>query len=326
DCVTRKLPNGICLALEDILENTLSNRLDWGNMEVAQPIIASMLSQMVEALNGLIGEAVQKLCRHPNALREEQARALVESEKYRERLLGAFNRSTLAAALVNVTHQFMWAVGVGDSSAALSIADPDGSRRAHRLCDMHTLKDPQEYFRAWMCHGQGETDIIEHDLLLQLPSPYLQRLFRFLPYEGHADLTTMHKRIKTPPYYPTHELAKDLDYVIATPSVQSTDLRPFRDSDPLLMLFSDDVDHIINGYFVFGAGTSGNGDACEVVSKLLQDCPDPSGGPPWPQDTAAVERTREKSSCRCLGQSDRRTACRKTAHDDGSDTLEEQWY
>ncbi|TBU49752.1 hypothetical protein BD309DRAFT_720904 [Dichomitus squalens] len=135
DCVTRKLPNGIRLALEDILENTLSNQLDWGNMEVAQPIIASMLSQMVEALNGLIGEAVRKLCRHPNALREEQARALVESEKYRERLLGAFNRSTLAAALVNVTHQFMWAVGIvryahiEGSSRILPSVDVPWSRR-----------------------------------------------------------------------------------------------------------------------------------------------------------------------------------------------------
>ena len=115
-----KLPNGIRLALEDMVKNHLSGQLDWDNIEVAKPMITSMLSQMVESLDRLIGEAVQRLCRHPASLREEQARALIDSEKYKERLLRAFNGTTLAAALVNITHQFMWAIGVGDSSVGES--------------------------------------------------------------------------------------------------------------------------------------------------------------------------------------------------------------
>ena len=102
------------------------------------------------------------------------------------------------------------------------------------------------------------------DFALKLPSAYMRYLFRFMPYEGHADLTTMHKRIQTPPY------------VIATPSVRFTDLRPFQNNGPLLMLFSDGVDHLVDGYFVFSAGTSRNGDACDVVSRLLQDHADPA--------------------------------------------------
>ncbi len=102
------------------------------------------------------------------------------------------------------------------------------------------------------------------DFSLKLPSTYLSHLFKYLPHTGSLPLEGIPERIKTPPY------------VIATPSVQFTDLEPLKDSKPIIALYSDGVDLLVDGYVVFRRGTSSEADSTDIVAKLLQDQVDPS--------------------------------------------------
>ena len=86
-------------------------------MTQAEPVIAAMLTREVEAFDAEIRDQIQSICPDPGSLKMEQARVLAQS--HIAELLPAFNGTTLAAALVNVTHRFCWGLGVGDSSVGV---------------------------------------------------------------------------------------------------------------------------------------------------------------------------------------------------------------
>ena len=85
-----------------------------------------MLETEIKTFDKSIGQAVKKLCPNPAGLEEAQARALVE--EHSEVLQRAWSGTTLAACLVNITHRFMWAFGVGDSTV--------GERESFHSCYM----------------------------------------------------------------------------------------------------------------------------------------------------------------------------------------------
>ncbi|KAI0749458.1 protein serine/threonine phosphatase 2C [Daedaleopsis nitida] len=270
------LPGRIRSALTAIVQDDLQNQFDRTNVAEAEPIISAMLTREVEALDAEIGKRVQSLCPDPTALTEEQVRALFQ--EHPDELLRAFAGTTLSAALINITHRLVWGLGVGDSSAVLSTVDSDGKRHAQRLCVAHSLQDPEECARVIAGHPSNESGVVENgrilgwlmlpraigDFPLKLPSTYLSHLFRFLPHTGSLPIDKVPERIKTPPY------------LIATPSVQLTDLEPVWDKKPIVTLFSDGVDLLVDGYVVFRRGSSSGADPCEIVCKLLEDEVDPS--------------------------------------------------
>lgn len=107
-----KLPKRIRHALLDLIR--AHDGLDRNNVVQADSSVSEMLQTEIRTLDKSIGQAVKKLCPFPADLTEEQARALVA--EHAEVLQRAWCGTTLAAALINVTHRFMWAVGVGDST------------------------------------------------------------------------------------------------------------------------------------------------------------------------------------------------------------------
>lgn len=107
-----KLPKRIRHALLDLIR--AHDGLDRNNVVQADSSVSEMLQTEIRTLDKSIGQAVKKLCPNPADLTEEQARALVA--EHAEVLQRAWCGTTLAAALINVTHRFMWAVGVGDST------------------------------------------------------------------------------------------------------------------------------------------------------------------------------------------------------------------
>ncbi|TFK93948.1 protein serine/threonine phosphatase 2C [Polyporus arcularius HHB13444] len=273
--VAANLPGRIRDGLVGVLEKTVRKHLDRGNVAETEPSISTMLVEVVLAFDDNIGQALRDICPRPRRLSPEQRESLIEEHK--NIIFSAFNATTLSAALVNVTHGFMWAIGVGDSTIALSTADDDGTRRSTRLVKAHNFKDPDECF--YMCMNRPEeVDVIENERLLKsaamsraignyafkCPASYSKYLFKFLPWSGETDFNVLAKRIKKPPY------------MSAEPSVKFVDLQPYRSKHPVLTIFTDGVDNVVDGKWVFRPGSPSGADPCEVVSKLLQFEMDPS--------------------------------------------------
>ncbi|ETW76515.1 hypothetical protein HETIRDRAFT_455056 [Heterobasidion irregulare TC 32-1] len=74
-----------------------------------------------------------------------------------------------------------------------------------------------------------------------------------------APLETVIPRIKTPPY------------LIVEPSVQFIDLRPYWEAKPTIMLFTDGIDCLIDGYFNLTPRRNSGGNPYQIVAALLQD-------------------------------------------------------
>ncbi|ETW76506.1 hypothetical protein HETIRDRAFT_105967 [Heterobasidion irregulare TC 32-1] len=68
-----------------------------------------------------------------------------------------------------------------------------------------------------------------------------------MPTTFSTPLETVIPRIKTPPY------------LIVKPSVKFIDLRPYSEAKPTIMLFTDGVDCLIDGYFNFTLGENSGG-------------------------------------------------------------------
>ena len=158
----------------------------------------------------------------------------------------------------------------------------------------HNFKNPQEYFWLSMIHSY-DRDVIQNDRLLdsaamsrgvscmvenlmqslilytaignfvfKYRSAYTEHLFKYLPFSGETNIGALAKRIKRPPY------------MSAAPFVTFMDLRPYRRKKPLLTIFTDGVDNIVDGRWVFRPEFPSGADPCEVVAKLLGDEIDPS--------------------------------------------------
>ncbi|KAI0711971.1 protein serine/threonine phosphatase 2C [Cerioporus squamosus] len=273
--VAANLPACIRDGLVGVLEKAIHKPLDRENVAETEPSISSMLVDVVITFDDKLGQALRNICPRPRDLSTEQREALMD--KHRDIILSAFNATTLSAALVNVTHGFMWAVGVGDSTIALSIVNDDGTRRSERLVKAHNFKDPHEYF--WMCmYHPEDRDVVENDRLLgsaamsraignfafKAPSSYTKYLFKYLPWSGETDFGALAKRIRKPPY------------MSSRPDVKFVDLQSYRGKNPVLTIFTDGVDNIVDGRWVFRPGSPSGADPCEVVSRLLDGETDPS--------------------------------------------------
>lgn len=292
-----------------------NHKLDRTNIHEFGARFTAALKEHIENVDGEIGEALQEICPNPEDLTEADARELIE--RHMDVVVRAFQGTTLALALVNLDQRFMWAGGVGDSTVgesvwrrfrqlsadfgypALSTVGSDGKRKAERLCELHTFKDPKEYYRAVMAHSYDEQPLLDWedrmlgwlaiprgayslarrsqsfvlhshlhrtaigDFAMKLRASYLTNLFNFTPHGDAYQILKYAPKIVTPPY------------VIAEPSVCFLDLEPLWGEQNKLLLFTDGVDNLVDGYLVFSPEKHSGADPVNVVSALLSDEVDP---------------------------------------------------
>ncbi|KAJ7446285.1 protein serine/threonine phosphatase 2C [Mycena galericulata] len=237
--------------------------------------VSDMLLHEIKRFDHGIGKAVRNLCKSPDALDDVAAQAIVAANF--EVLARAHYGSTLAAALLNESATQLWVASVGDSTVGISYIFPDGTRDGKRLSTRHHVSVPTEYARISVRHPTSENgDLFTDDRVLglismtralgdfslKLPTAFSEKLFFKLPNTFSPDyVERVTKFNKTPPY------------LTATPTVDYFDLTSFDPlaKEPILMLFSDGVDNIVNGEWVFHQDSPPNDEPAAVVGALLGD-------------------------------------------------------
>ncbi|VDB87490.1 unnamed protein product [Peniophora sp. CBMAI 1063] len=242
--------------------------------------ISQLLIREVEAFDRHIGKTLKKLVPDASKLSGDEARALLGDAEKRETLQRANHGTTLAAALVNLDERCVWSIGLGDSTIAITTTrnSPGERPRWKRLNELHRPTNPQEYFRVSMAHpGEDERIVIRNsdrilgalsitraigDFSMKLPSSYASNIFAHLPTSAHPDhLANVIEYSHSPPY------------ISSTPHVSFLDLdaEGFWDRDPTVLVFSDGVDAIVEGAFVWRPDAPSDADPVHVLSLLLQD-------------------------------------------------------
>ena len=82
--------------------------------------ISSELGRCIHDFDRELGHVIETICPNPTELSEKEACSIVR--EYPDVLARACSGTTLAAALVNLTHRLMWAVNVGDSTIGKNVA------------------------------------------------------------------------------------------------------------------------------------------------------------------------------------------------------------
>ena len=96
------------------METDLHGQLDRNSAHAKAGLVSSELRRCINDFDNEMGRVVETICPCPQKLAEKAACSLVR--EYPDTLARACAGTTLAAALVNLTHRFMWAVNVGDST------------------------------------------------------------------------------------------------------------------------------------------------------------------------------------------------------------------
>ncbi|KAI0749459.1 hypothetical protein C8Q80DRAFT_626240 [Daedaleopsis nitida] len=232
-----------------------------------------MLQTEITNADRQLGRAIQKMCERPETMTRQEALRFIED--HRDELEVAFQGTTLAMAVVHVEHRLLWTAGLGNSTVAISTHTSDRIRpQAEKLCDIHTLRDSQEYSAVSSSHpdetiadkemrvlGLSEVTRAIGNFHLKLPRDYLEYLFQYLPHTGPGGtpLKDYVSSIRSPPY------------ISSRPSVRFVDLEPRWRSRPFLMLFTDGVDRLVDGSTVFNPGVHSGADPADVVASILFD-------------------------------------------------------
>ncbi|KAI1797272.1 protein serine/threonine phosphatase 2C [Ganoderma leucocontextum] len=264
------LPGRIRATLEHVIDTDLQGRLDRKNLFEKADFISSELGRCITDFDRELGHVVETICPGPSDISAKQARRIVW--EYSDALQRACAGTTIAAAVVNLRHRFMWTINVGDSTVALSTADIDGKRLAHELCSRHSPECDSAFGghpgEAVIQHGRvlGSLAVTRAigDFAFKLPAAYSSHLFRFLSTDfGTQTLrSSIVERIRSPPY------------VTADPFVRFVDLDAVWGQSPVLMLFTDGVDKLLNKSRYYFNPLSRPADTIEpssAVAVLLQD-------------------------------------------------------
>ncbi|KAF8072288.1 protein serine/threonine phosphatase 2C [Lyophyllum atratum] len=238
--------------------------------------VKNSIIHRIKSFDEKLGKAVKELCPDPSDLTEAEAEALVKGPNAAV-FQRAYAGTTICAALIDGEKNNMWVVGLGDSSAVLSKVTPEGVRSSERLITLHNGNTPTEYARIALKHPSNEQQIMLNNRVLgglsvtraigdfpfKLPPDYTKQIFHRLP--SNASPESKHGVIHynhTPPY--------------VTPSSQARhfDLTTLRDQSPTLLLFTDGVDNIINGQFLFRKERPCKENPATVMGALLGDSVD----------------------------------------------------
>lgn len=99
---------------------------------------------------------------------------------------------------------------------------------------------------------------------LKMEPAYMENMFRHVHIDNDVQLSDLAGKIRLP------------SYLTAEPEVRFVDLKPVWGRDPILLLFTEGVDHLVDDSFVFNPGTSRGVDTLDIVPALLSDSPDPT--------------------------------------------------
>ncbi|EIW57438.1 protein serine/threonine phosphatase 2C [Trametes versicolor FP-101664 SS1] len=276
--VADALPQRLLPALALTIRRHCGGLLDRKNCEEASPHIADMLRAQIVDLDYSLMGAVQRACPKPKYLAsKEYAMGLIREHASTGVFARAAQGSTLAMAIIAIEDRFMWVAGVGNSTVALSTVDHEGTRRAKRLCTRHTFGNPEEFQRVLAARALSAHAPIDstHPLLrwspltrvighvpLKMEHAYMENLFRHVHIDNDVQLSDLVGKIRLP------------SYLTAEPEVHFVDLKPVWGRDPVLLLFTEGVDHLVDDSFVFNPGTSRGVDTLDIVPALLSDSPD----------------------------------------------------
>ncbi|EIW57422.1 protein serine/threonine phosphatase 2C, partial [Trametes versicolor FP-101664 SS1] len=266
------LPRHLAAMLERSIGKHFGGRLDHTNIHEAEPVITAMLKREIVRFDWSIGRGVTDVCPDPRTLTEEDELRLVA--QHRKAFEVAMHGTTLSVAVVDFANRVMWAAGVGDSTIALSTVDSTGVRRAERLCEIHNFKNPREYYRTIMAHHHPEKDLVSANNSL-LGCIGMSRAIGDFSFKIHREYLRHIFRHINPKYAPLYERLRTPPYLIAEPSVRFVDLRPVWRNDPIILLFSDGVDTLVDGDYVFSPDKPSKLDPMDIVPALLSDAVDP---------------------------------------------------
>ncbi|KAI9058291.1 hypothetical protein FKP32DRAFT_1581886, partial [Trametes sanguinea] len=266
------LPGKFRYELERLVRKEFGGEMNRDNCLTSSSSVATMLQTEVIRFDRSLKKDIHKLCSNPEDLSEEDAKRLIR--EHEEVFRRGFEGTTLSLALINLGLRLLWAIGVGDSTVALSTMDSTGKRSAQRLCRCHTFNDPKEYFRTVIAHKSSERDVVDShnrvlgmlnmscaigDLPLNMHSAYSSHLFRYKPRPtgDHALSPRFIDRLVSPPY------------LTAKPSAVFVDLDPLWQQDPIILLFTDGIDRLVDGSRVFSRGVSSHARPLTIVPALL---------------------------------------------------------
>ncbi|KAI0649371.1 phosphatase 2C-like domain-containing protein [Trametes meyenii] len=265
----RMLPLHIRTKLGNFIEGHLPGSCNHEGFTRLGERITEHLKHEVCVFDLRLGEAVQQLCPEPWLLDEHQAKQLIQ--EHEEIFVRALEGTTVSMALINLDHRIMWAVDVVDSTIE-ALCSKDGTHQAERLREVHNFKNPHEFFRVIMSHTSAEKDIVDRDnkvlgwfapsraigdFPLKMHPSFLRHVFQYLPSHRALPLAALANRVLAPPY------------ATAMPHVRIVDLAPLWERDPVLLLYTDGVDHVVDGHLVFTPYRHSGVDPLAVASALL---------------------------------------------------------
>ena len=114
------LPSRIRSMLEHLAGVDLQGQIHRKHVLENADFISSELRQCIHDFDRELGHVIETICPNPTDLSEKEACSIVK--EYPDVLARACSGTTLAAALVNLTHRLMWAVNVGDSTIGENVA------------------------------------------------------------------------------------------------------------------------------------------------------------------------------------------------------------
>ncbi|KAH9856579.1 protein serine/threonine phosphatase 2C [Lenzites betulinus] len=264
------LPNRLRKTLCTLIDQQLHGETDRDTLVRNTELICSTLGNEVEQFDAELGAEIRAICPEPEKLNEDESKDLVD--KHLEVIRRAYSGTTFVAALVNVSQRCMWVFNTGDSTAGISTQTSDGRRDWVRLSVDHIMSTPQEYFRVSMAHPYSEhNDVTRNnavlgnlgmtrsigDYYMKLPPSYITHLFTFLPGD--------------PTYHPDPKYIKTPPYTIAKPSTRFFDLEPVWDAKPMVFVFSDGIDHVVEHYSADVPNIKYPIDTGRLVAQLLGD-------------------------------------------------------
>ncbi|KAI0714426.1 protein serine/threonine phosphatase 2C [Cerioporus squamosus] len=268
--VAQRLPKYLRSALKEVIKDQLRGCVSRENLVDNADVISNMLQTEIKNLDDDIGLAVARLFDDADALTDQEALRLID--KHEEIIERAFQGTSVVLALINVDHYLIWAAGLGTSTVAISTrSDEVGVRQAETLCERHALDIREERERVAAAHPSEEVVDDQLRLLGLLPlvsrgdfhlkygNAFLYRLFSLLPHTAPdgTPLRNHYQRVDTPPYVSNEASVRFMDY------------GSLWDRWPILMLYTNGVDQLIDGSQVHNPGIHSSADPASVMSFLL---------------------------------------------------------
>ncbi|KAF5379045.1 hypothetical protein D9615_006038 [Tricholomella constricta] len=256
--------------LPSFLRDALRLRLA-SSVSVNPDEVSSLLRSQIEKFDHEIGEAVKNLCPKPEEFEDDFARKLVngpDSDIFRR----AYAGTTLAAALIDGHKKHLWAIGLGDSSVVLLNFDQGGGNTGQKLHTLHNTFTPSEYARVKLSHPSWEPNVIKDSRVLGILS--VTRALGDFSFKMHSEYSRIFA--KMPSKYgdfPLYDVTNDNHsppYISATSEVRYIDLSSQCDK-PSLILYTDGVNNIIEGRYLFRKEKPYTADVAAALCSLLNE-------------------------------------------------------